>query len=77
MKKTNDADMLAAIVRASNRYAMRPALVIDDRTYTYQELFGLAGSICETLRNLKEDIIGITIIGKTKSTIFENKLYKF
>ena len=52
--------MLAAIVRASNRYAMRPALVIDDRTYTYQELFGLAGSICETLRNLKEDIIGIT-----------------
>ena len=42
MKKTNDADMLAAIVRASNRYAMRPALVIDDRTYTYQELFGLA-----------------------------------
>ena len=37
--------MLAAIVRASNRYAMRPALVIDDRTYTYQELFGLAGSI--------------------------------
>ena len=29
--------MLAAIVRASNRYAMRPALVIDDRTYTYQE----------------------------------------
>ena len=52
--------MLAAIVRASNRHAMRPALVIDDRTYTYQELFGLAGSICETLRNLKEDIIGIT-----------------
>ena len=35
--------MLAAIVRASNRHAMRPALVIDDRTYTYQELFGLAG----------------------------------
>ena len=60
MKKKNDADMLAAIVQASNRYAMRPALVIDDRTYTYQELFGLAGSICETLRNLKEDIIGIT-----------------
>ena len=28
MKKKNDADMLAAIVRASNRYAMRPALVI-------------------------------------------------
>ena len=52
--------MLAAIVRASNRHAMRPALVIDDRTYTYQELFGLAGSICETLRNLKEDIIVIT-----------------
>ena len=60
MKKTTDADMLAAIVRASNRYAMRPALVVDDRTYTYQELFGLAGSICETLRNFKEDIIGIT-----------------
>ena len=57
--------MLAAIVRASNRYAMRPALVIDDRTYTYQELFGLAGSICETLRNLKEDIIGITAENRT------------
>lgn len=52
--------MLAAIVLASNRYAMRPALVLDDRTYTYQELFGLAGSICETLKNLKENIIGIT-----------------
>lgn len=59
MKKRNDADMLTAIVQASNRYAMRPALVIDDRTYTYRELFGLAGSICETLRNHKEDIIGI------------------
>ena len=55
MKKKNDVDMLAAIVLASNRYAMRPALVLDDRTYTYQELFGLAGSICETLRNLKEN----------------------
>ncbi|WP_346712744.1 AMP-binding protein [Mediterranea massiliensis] len=60
MKKKNDADMLAVIARASNCHAMRPALVLDDRTYTYQELFGLAGSICETLRNLKEDIIGIT-----------------
>ncbi|WP_287679859.1 amino acid adenylation domain-containing protein [Bacteroides sp.] len=57
--KKNDADMLADIFQASNRYAMRPALVLDDRTYTYQELFGLAGSISETLRNLKEDIIGI------------------
>ena len=57
--KKNDADMLAAILQASNRYAMRPALVLDDRTYTYQELFGLAGIICETLKNLKEDIIGI------------------
>ena len=52
--------MLAAIVKASNLHASRPALVIDDQTYTYQKLFGLAGSICETLRNLKEDIIGIT-----------------
>ena len=51
MKKINDADMLAAIVRASNHYAMRPALVLDNQTYTYQELFGLAWSICETLRN--------------------------
>ena len=59
MKKKNDADMLAVIVQASNRHAMRPALVVDDRTYTYQELFGLAGSICETLKNLNEDIIGI------------------
>ena len=60
MKKKNDADMLAVIAQASICHAMRPALVLDDRTYTYQELFGLAGSICETLRNLKEDIIGIT-----------------
>ena len=60
MKKKNDADMLAAIVQASNRHATRPALVLDDQTYTYQELFGLVGSICETLRNLKENVIGIT-----------------
>lgn len=59
MEKKNDADMLAAMVQASNRYAMRPALVLDDRTYTYQELFGLAGSICETLRNLHGDTVGI------------------
>ena len=52
--------MLQAMVQASNRYAMRPALVIDDRTYTYQELFGLVGSICETLRNLNGNMIGIT-----------------
>lgn len=52
--------MLAVIAQASNCHAMRPALVLDERTYTYQDLFGLAGSICETLRDLKEDIIGIT-----------------
>lgn len=60
MKKKNDADILTAIVQASNRHATRPALVLDDQTYTYQELFGLVGSICETLRNLKENVIGIT-----------------
>ena len=60
MKKKNDADILTAIVQASNRHAIRPALVLDDQTYTYQELFGLVGSICETLRNLKENVIGIT-----------------
>lgn len=59
MEKKNDADMLAAMVQASNRYAMRPALVLDDRTYTYQELFGLAGSICEMLGNLHGDVVGI------------------
>lgn len=59
MEKKNDANMLAAMVLAANRYAMRPALVLDDRTYTYQELFGLAGSICETLRNLHGDMVGI------------------
>ena len=59
MEKKNDADMLAAMVQAANRYAMRPALVLDDQTYTYQELFGLAGSICETLRNLDGDTVGI------------------
>ena len=73
--------MLAAIVRASNRHAMRPALVIDDRTYTYQELFGLAGSICETLRNLKEDIIGITAENRMETyasilaVLFSGKTY--
>lgn len=36
MKKKNDADILAAIVQASNRHATRPALVLDDQTYTYQ-----------------------------------------
>lgn len=59
MKEIKNDNMLAAIVQTANRYGTRPALVLDDRTYTYQELFGLAGSICETLRNLKEDIIGI------------------
>ena len=60
MKIKNDADILAAIVQASNCYATRPAMVLDDQTYSYQDLFGLAGSICETLSNIKEDIIGIT-----------------
>lgn len=59
MEKKNDANMLAAMVLAANRYAMRPALVLDDRTYTYQELFGLAGSICEMLGNLHGDVVGI------------------
>ena len=60
MKIKNDTDILAAIVQASNCYATRPAMVLDDQTYSYQDLFGLAGSICETLSNIKEDIIGIT-----------------
>lgn len=73
--------MLAAIVLASNRYAMRPVLVLDDRTYTYQELFGLAGSICETLKNLKENIIGITAENRMETyasilaVLFSGKTY--
>ena len=81
MKKKNDADMLAVIAQASICHAMRPALVLDDRTYTYQELFGLAGSICETLRNLKEDIIGITAENRIETyasilaVLFSGKTY--
>lgn len=81
MKKKDDTDMLAAIAQASNRYAMRPALVLDDQTYTYQELFGLAGSICETLRNLKEDVIGITAENRMETyasilaVLFSGKTY--
>ena len=59
MKKKNDADMLADIVRVSNRYVMCPALVLNDQTYTHQELFGLAGSICETQKKFNGDITGI------------------
>src|SRR5699024_3583576 len=65
----------------SNHYAMRPALVLDNQTYTYQELFGLAWSICETLRNLKEDIIGITAENRMETyasilaVLFSGKTY--
>lgn len=81
MKKKNDEDMLAVIARASICHAMRPALVIDDQAYTYRELFGLAGSICETLRNLKEDIIGITAENRVETyasilaVLFSGKTY--
>ncbi len=81
MKKKNDADMLAVIARTSICHALRPALVIDDQTYTYRELFGLAGSICETLRNLKEDIIGITAENRVETyasilaVLFSGKTY--
>ena len=38
MEKKNDADMLAAMVQAANRYAMRPALVLDAEK-THQNFF--------------------------------------
>lgn len=57
---SNRIDIIDAMIEASVKHASGPALVIDDRTYTYRELFGLAWSICHALKGIKEDVIGIT-----------------
>lgn len=59
MNKTDHLDMLADIMKAALKYADRPALVIEDETYTYSRLMGQAVDISHTLRNLKENVIGI------------------
>ena len=51
--------MLADIMKAALKYADRPAFVIEDETYTYSRLVGQAISISHTLRNLKENVVGI------------------
>ena len=51
--------MLADIMKAALKYADRPAFVIEDETYTYSRLVGQALSISHTLRNLKENVVGI------------------
>lgn len=59
MNKTDNPDMTADIMKAALKYADRPAFVIEDETYTYSRLMGQAVSIGHTLRNLKENVIGI------------------
>lgn len=52
--------MVTDIIKAAVQYADRPAFVIEEKTYTYSRLLEQAISISHTLRNLKENVIGIS-----------------
>ena len=55
----NSPNILTDIIKAAMQYADRPALVIEEETYTYSRLLEQAISISHTLRNLQENVIGI------------------
>lgn len=60
MKTEDNFKILLDIMHAANQHANRPAMVIEEETYTYKDLIGQAKSISHTLCNLKESVIGIT-----------------
>ena len=52
-------DMLKDIVRAYKNYPDYVAFVIDDTSYTYQEVFARVRGIMPFVQDCPEDIIGI------------------
>ena len=53
------SEMLADIVNAFSEYADRPALIIDDTTYSYAELYEKVVSILPLLEGIHDSSIGI------------------
>ncbi len=54
-----EMDMIKDIVRAYRNYPDHVAFVIDDTSYTYQEVFARVRGIMPSVRDCPEDIIGI------------------
>ena len=63
-------DMLKDIVRAYKNYPDYVAFVIDDTSYTYQEVFARVRGIMPFVQDCPEDIIGI--IAEDCTVIREN-----
>lgn len=53
------SEMLADIVNAFSEYADRPALIIDDTTYSYAELYEKVVSILPLLEGTHDSSVGI------------------
>lgn len=58
MMDTRDS-ILVAISEASGKYAGRTAMVIEDKSYTYGQLFGRVGQVYRELLHVESNIIGI------------------
>ena len=54
-----EMDMIKDIIRAYRNYPDRVAFVIDDTSYTYQEVFARVQGIMPFVQDCPEDIIGI------------------
>lgn len=60
-------DLLADIVSASERFADRPALVIDDATYSYRTLFSMVCQIKRGIMNSGGDTVGVVARNKVET----------
>ena len=54
-----EMDMIKDIIRAYRNYPDRVAFVIDDTSYTYQEVFARVQGIMPFVQDCPKDIIGI------------------
>lgn len=53
------SDWINDIITSANTHISRPAMVIEEKTYTYGQLLGQAWDICTTLCTQQADVIGI------------------
>ena len=58
--EANHRHLLATIRTAALRHAERPALVIEEKVYTYAQLFRQVAVICRRLEGYAGNVVGVT-----------------
>lgn len=67
VRSNHGTNMLKDILAAATRFANRPAMVIDEKYYTYSELFSYVESLYSALRIINDPIVGIVAENKVET----------